>query len=104
MDDIEINSPFQPTSKEPNIIANIIDKTVENKEYREKLAMEEYEFMKELTDPYKTASEWDQLFEKMKLKNETIEKKSLKINQISKKITFFIANGFSFNQKLFKLN
>lgn len=104
IDGKEIESPFQPTSKEPKIIANIIDKTVENKEFREKLAEDEYIFMKELTDPFKTASEWDMLFEKMKLKYTTINKNSSGINQIFKKMIFFISNGFSSDQKLYKLN
>jgi len=100
----EIESPFQPTSKDPKIIANIIDKTVESKEFREKLAEDEYTFMKELTDPSKAASEWDLLFEKMKLKHTTIQKNSSEINQIYKKLIFFVSNGFSSNQKLYKLN
>jgi hypothetical protein len=104
IDGNEIISPFQPTSKDPKVISSIIDRIVTDKEYRENLANEEFAFMKNLTDPTKTASEWDELFEKIKLKNKTIRKKTPYFKQIVKKIMFFIANECSSNQKLFKLN
>ena len=58
----QVSSPFLPHSNEPKEIANVIDKIVESKEFREKLANEEYDFVKKIADPEMIASKWDKLF------------------------------------------
>jgi glycosyltransferase involved in cell wall biosynthesis len=64
MDGKELITPFLPQSNEPIEIAKIIDRIVIDKEFRESLADKEYNFMKNLTDPQKTAMEWDNLIKK----------------------------------------
>ena len=65
MDGKELITPFLPQSNEPIEIAKIIDRIVTDKEFRENLADKEYYFMKNLTDPEKTATEWDNLIKKI---------------------------------------
>lgn len=58
LDGKKVTLPFLPKSNNPIEIAKVIDKIVENKKFRTDLANREYKFMKNLTDPYKTANEW----------------------------------------------
>jgi glycosyltransferase involved in cell wall biosynthesis len=76
LDDSYVVAPFLPNSNEPNEIAKIIDMVVESKEFCEKLATKEYEFVRNLTDPQKAAAVWDDLFESLHNKYGTIRKKS----------------------------
>ena len=59
------NSSFLPHSNDPKIIAELIDKIVISKEFREKLAEEEYNFVKKIGDPNFIANEWEKLFSKV---------------------------------------
>ena len=52
-----------PTSNDPKIIAETIDKIVLNKEFRDELLKNEYEFAKEISDPEKNALWWDNFFD-----------------------------------------
>ena len=61
----KVTSPFLPHSNDPKVIAETIDRVVTDKEFREKLADEEYKFVMALSDPNMIASQWDELFEKM---------------------------------------
>jgi len=72
----QVSSPFLPHSNEPKEIANIIDKVVESKEFREKLANEEYDFVKKIADPEMIASKWDKLFEELFKQNKSIRQTS----------------------------
>ncbi|MGB6785584.1 MAG: glycosyltransferase [Nitrosotalea sp.] len=59
----EISSPFLPTSQDPLQIAELIDKVVESRDFREKLIETEYDFIMKMADPVKKAEEWDDFFE-----------------------------------------
>ena len=59
-----IPSPFLPHSNDPKIIAETIDKVVNDETFRKKLAEEEYEFVMNLSEPNMIAKQWDELFEK----------------------------------------
>ena len=88
----ELESPFQPFSKDPKSIAKTIDSIVESKEFREELLNKEYEISKEITDPYKAAQWWDSFFEESVRKHKTITKHTPKIILKLKLWSFLIAN------------
>ena len=98
----ELQSPFLPESNDPKIIAEIIDKIVLSKDFRETLYQQEYEFVKEITDPIKTAEWWDSLFEESVRKHSSINKKSSAISVKFRMLLFLIANRL-YHKKLEKL-
>ena len=92
IDGKKIESPFLPKSNEPKVIAELIDKIVESKEFREELLNKEYEISKEITDPYKAAQWWDSFFEESVRKHKTITKHKPKIILKLRLWSFLIAN------------
>ena len=92
IDGKKIESPFLPKSNEPKVIAELIDKIVESKEFREELLNKEYEISKEITDPYKAAQWWDSFFEESVRKHKTITKHTPKIILKLRLWSFLIAN------------
>jgi len=75
IDGEEIPIPFLPTSNSVLEVAKTIDKIVESKEFRDELIEKQYFYAKQLTDPSKTASDWENLFEKLLYKKKTKEPK-----------------------------
>ena len=75
IDGNEIIPPFEPKSKDPHVIAELIDKVVTSKEYREKLIQEQYDYIKKLSDPDVVIKDWENLFEKMIKKYPSINRK-----------------------------
>ena len=51
----EIESPFLPFSNDPKSIANVIDKIVESKKFKQKLFDDEYQFVNNVADPVKSS-------------------------------------------------
>jgi glycosyltransferase involved in cell wall biosynthesis len=88
IDGKEISEPFLPKLQDPKELADLIDKVVESKEFRDKLAEDEYNFVKELADPHKAAAEWDNLFESLFKKYGSIKRNSSPI-RIKFRILFF---------------
>lgn len=81
IDDRDEVSAFLPHSNEPKIIAELIDKIVTSKEFREDLAEQEYNFVKKIGDPNVIANEWEELFSKVVgMKRKRKSKFKLKIN------------------------
>jgi glycosyltransferase involved in cell wall biosynthesis len=76
IDGKEIIPPFLPKTQEPEDLAQLIDKIVESKEFRNKLVEEQYEYIKKLSEPNQVAREWDNLFEKLLQRYKTIRRKS----------------------------
>lgn len=76
LDGIYVTAPFLPNSNEPKQIAETIDMVVQSKEFRDKLANDEYEFVRNLTDPDKTATEWENIFKTFHKKYKSIRKNS----------------------------
>ena len=64
-----------PTSNSVLEVAKTIDKIVGSKEFRNELIEKQYFYAKQLTDPSKTASDWENLFEKLLYKKKTKEPK-----------------------------
>ena len=87
-----IESPFVPFSKDPKDIAEVIDKIVESREFRDKLFKKEYEFVDQVANPEKCAEWWDNLFEELVNKHKTINKNSSKISVKLRMYGFLIAN------------
>jgi hypothetical protein len=98
----ELQSPFLPESNDPKIIAEIIDKMVLSKDFREKLYKQEYEFVKEITDPIKAGEWWDSLFEESIRKFGSINRKSSIISVRIRMLLFLIANRL-YHKKIKKL-
>ena len=92
LDNFTLQSPFQPFSNEPKAIAEIIDKIVESKEFREKLFLEEQKFVNQVADPIKCAEWWDDLFESVFKKHGTIQRKSSPIRIKFRMISFLFGN------------
>ena len=88
----ELESPMLPTSNDPYIIAETIDKIVLDKEFREKLLDKEVEFAKEISDPQKVAEWWDKFFTEIHEKYPKIRKKSSSFNIKLRMMFILIAN------------
>ena len=88
----ELESPFQPFSKDPKSIAKTIDNIVESKEFREKLLSQERDFVNEIANPIKFAEWWDNLFEKVFKEYGTIRKNSSPFKVKLRMIGFLLGN------------
>jgi hypothetical protein len=74
-----VESPYQPKSKDPKKIAEIIDKVVESEKFRQQLWKDEFEFMNKLSDPNECVKEWEKLFRDLFEKSHTIYRNTSKI-------------------------
>ena len=92
IDGKEIESPFLPFSNDPKSIANVIDKIVESKEFKQKLFDDEYQFVNKVADPVKCAEWWDDLFEDLVKKHKSIRKNSSALRVKLRMTSFLIAN------------
>ena len=86
IDGREIIPGFEPKSSEPHVVAETIDKVVTSKEYREKLIQEQYDYVKQISDPELVMRDWENLFEKIIEKHPSINRKdsnfSLKLQNL----------------------
>lgn len=64
IDGKELVTPFLPHSNNPKEIAKLIDRIVSDKKFRESLTEREYIFIKNLTDPQKTALEFENIIKR----------------------------------------
>ena len=92
LDNLKLESPFQPFSNDPKAIAEIIDKIVESKEFREELFSQEEKFVNQIADPIKCAEWWDDMFEKVFEKYGTIQRKSSPFRIKLRMLGFLIGN------------
>ena len=92
IDGEEIESPFLPFSNDPKSIANVIDKVVESKEFKQKLFDDEYQFVNKVADPVKCAEWWDDMFEALVKKHKSIRKNSSALRVKLRMTSFLIAN------------
>jgi len=81
-------APFLPQSKDPKDIAKIIDKVVEDKNFRDELAKKENEYVKKISDPEKVMDDWELLFKKAIKIEPKINRKLTISEKISKKLFF----------------
>ena len=97
-DEKEIESPFIPKDNDPEKIAEVIDKFVQSKQFRENIFEKEYEFVQKISDPEKAGKWWDSLFEKLIKEYPSINRKSSKIDVRLRMISFLVANRLYFNK------
>ena len=88
IDEKEFETPFLPKSKDPKKLAELIDKVVENKKFREELANKEFQFVDNLSNPEKVAEWWENLFFKINVKYPSINRKN---SIVRAKIEFILA-------------
>ena len=88
----EIESPMLPISNNPKSIAEIIDKIVLEKEFRDELLKKEYEFVKEISDPTKVAEWWDRFFEDIHKKYPKIRRNSPRLKIKLRLLLILVAN------------
>ena len=102
IDGKSLSEPFLPKSQDPQELADLIDKIVESKEFREQLAEDEYNFVREMTDPDKAAAEWDDLFVDLSRNYKSIRKDSSPI-VIKFRILFFVIANRLHIKKILKM-
>ena len=102
IDGKSLSEPFLPKSQDPQELADLIDKIVESKEFREQLAEDEYNFVREMTDPDKAAAEWDDLFVDLSRNYKSIRKDSSPI-VIKFRILFFVIANRLHIKKILKI-
>jgi glycosyltransferase involved in cell wall biosynthesis len=104
LDGKEIVPPFLPRSKNPEELAVLIDKIVESKEFREKLAKEEYEFVKNLSHPDYVIAEWEQIFEKYITQYKTITKSTSYFYKKLESVTALLLEKFVYTRTMREKN
>ena len=87
-----VSSVFLPHSTDPKELADLIDRLVESTEFREKLAKDEYEFVKKVFDPHKDASQWDELFANLQARHVSIIRESSNLKLRIRLLFFLLAN------------
>ena len=97
-DEKEIESPFIPKDNDPEKIAEVIDKFVQSKQFRENIFEKEYEFVQKISDPENAGKWWDSLFENLIIEYPSINRKSSKIDVRLRMISFLVANRLYFNK------
>lgn len=105
LDGIDVAAPFLPNSNDPLEIAKTIDMVVQSREFRDRLAKDEYEFVRNLTDPQKTAIDWDNFFETCYKKHKSIKKNSSSLTNQLNRILFtlgYILHWRIIKKKIFK--
>jgi len=80
IDGKKVLPPFLPNSDDPQKLAELIDQVVKSKEFRNKLAEDEFNYIKNLSSPEKVANEWNNIFESLYKKYPSINRKSTKIS------------------------
>ena len=80
IDGDEYISEFLPHSNDPRELADLIDKMVEDKEFRKELHKKELEFVTKLTNQETIATTWDTIFGKTHKKFNNIHRKTSNLN------------------------
>jgi len=76
LDGKNIESPFLPKLRNARELADLIDKIVELKEFRDDLAAKEYEYIKNLSTPELVMKDWESVFERVSKKYKTIDRET----------------------------
>ena len=76
LDGKNIESPFLPKSRNARELADLIDKIVGSKEFRDDLAAKEYEYVKNLSTPELVLKDWESVFERLSKKYKTIDRET----------------------------
>jgi glycosyltransferase involved in cell wall biosynthesis len=92
--------PFLPKTKNPKELAKLIDRIVESKEFRDKLAIEEFNYSKRLNHPEIAARAWENLFIKINKKYPLINKNSSKIKKMIENIIIEYVEKLIYKKKM----
>ena len=95
-------SPFLPKTNDVKTIAEILDKIVEDEQFREKLAEEEYQFVMKLSNPKMIMSQWEELFEKM-FKKHNQSHKNTSPNKLKIRLWLFLIANRLYLKKIKKI-
>ena len=102
IDKTELNSPFLLEKNDPEYIAEFLDRIVLEKELREDLAIDGYEFARKIADPEKSAEWWESFLEKVKKENNSICNNSSQISVKMRMWLYLIGNRL-YTKKIKKL-
>ncbi len=94
IDDETIIPPFLPQSNKPQEIADLIDKIVESKKFRDDLAQKQYEYIKKLSDPLLVSKDWYNIFNKILDQNKNLERKLSPFNKLENKIILVLEKKY----------
>ena len=75
IDGKNIQPPFLPNSKNPQVLADLLDRVVNDKKFCDELAEKEYEYVKKLSNPEKVTLDWEKIFKKYLDKSNGISRK-----------------------------
>lgn len=89
IDNKKIVPPYLPHTKKPTDLAELMDRIVESKEFRDNLAEQEFQYVKKLSNPEEVILEWENIFEKTIQKYRTVNRKTFPLKM---KIENIIAN------------
>lgn len=104
LDGIEILPPFLPNSRNPEQLAELLDKIVSSKKFREDLAEKEYEYILNLSNPEKVSKEFEEIFIKVIKKYQNINHKSSKLRKIFENFLFNQIEKFVYIPKMKEKN
>lgn len=90
LDGRKIIPPFLPQSNDAYEVAKVIDKVVESKEFRDDLARHEFEYVQELCGPEKVANDWDNIFEELTKKHQSINRKRSFVNKLENNLAIIV--------------
>lgn len=89
IDDKKIVPPYLPHTNKPTELAELMDRIVESKEFRDNLVEQEFQYIKKLSTPEEVILEWENIFEKTIQKYHIINRKTFPLKM---KIENAIAN------------
>ncbi len=100
----KIIPPFLPKCNNKEELAKLIDKIVECKEFREKLANEEYNYGVKMHHPENASREWDAMFEKFMKGNKSINRKYFSPKLKLENIFAFLIEKFVYTRTMKERN
>jgi len=100
----KIIPPFLPKDNNQKELAELIDRIVECKEFREKLAEEEYDYGRKLHHPEIAIKEWDTMFERFIEKNKSINRNYFSPKLKLENIFAFLIEKFVYSRTMKEKN
>jgi len=99
-----LQPPFLPNSRDPKLLAKLLDKIVNDKQFRDELANKEYEYIKKISDPVKVVLEWEKIFNKFIDETGGINRKTNYIKLKTEKIIAEILEKIIYKRKMKQKN
>ena len=99
-----IQPPFLPNSRDPKLLAELLDKIVNDKQFCDELAEKEHEYIKKISEPTKVVQEWEKIFNKFINKTGGINRKTNQTKLKIEKIFAEILEKVFYKRKMRKKN